>query len=141
MIEYRELMEATGYSFWSLDKVYHSNTMHEMQINADLENIDICNPYVLMFLAKQTTYHHAFWKHTAKRFTAFKNILRKNKDVRKSLRDGRFLHMLEHHFDAMNETMKSSMVFNTSGRKQEYKNMKQVIDIVKKAIEDSVDET
>lgn len=81
-------------TYHDLDVVYHSETKFEMEVNADLQGVDLCNPYVLMFLAKQTTYHHAFWPHTKKRFTAFKNILRRNRLVRKSLEDMKFYAMI-----------------------------------------------
>lgn len=130
-------LEESGIASGSLDKVYHSESMHEMEVNADLQNVDLCNPHVLLFLAKTTAYHHAFWPHTAKRFLAFKNILRKNKDVRKSLRDGKLLAMLNSHFEAMVNGHDSNRVYDTPGRRQELKNMRQVIDIVEKAIAES----
>ena len=85
----------------ALNKVYHSESMHEMEVNADLLGVDLCNPYVLLFLAKQTAYHHAFWSHTKKRFTAFKNILRRNRLVRKSLEDMKFYALISSKLDEM----------------------------------------
>ena len=134
LIEDRELENKTGLQFDVLDKVYHSESMHEMEVNADLQGVDLCNPHVLLFLAKQTTYHHAFWPHTAKRFLAFKSILRHNKNVRESLKDGKLLTMLNDHLEAMLIKYNSNRVHDTIGRRQEIKNMRQVVSIVKKAI-------
>ena len=116
-----------------LDKVYHSETMHEMEIAADLQGVDLCNPYVLFFLARETTYHHAFWPHTRKRFTAFKNILRHNKLVKESLKDMEFYTLITTEFNDMLE-YKNDLIYDTPGRKQERKNMQQVIDIVEKIL-------
>ena len=116
-----------------LDKVYHSESMHEMEVNADLLGVDLCNPYVLLFLAKQTAYHHAFWSHTKKRFTAFKNILRRNRLVRKSLEDMKFYALISGKLDEMMK-YKDHPLYSTPGRMQELKNVKQVVEIVEKAI-------
>lgn len=131
MIAEKEMMEKTGYSYSVLDKVYHSESQHEMEVNADLMGVDLCNPLVLKFLADQTTYHHAFWPHTAKRFTAFKNILRHNKYVKKSLKDKVFLEMMK---DTLDKYIKktSDPLHNVPGYRQELKNIKQVVSIVEK---------
>lgn len=123
--------------FNALDRVYHSESMHEMQVNADLQGVDLCNPYVLMFLARETTYHHAFWPHTAKRFLAFKNILRKNKDVRKSFKDGNLLAMLNIRLLVLNNSNHHSSLCDTPGQRQELKNIKEVISIVEKAMNEA----
>ena len=128
----KDIKCATGNSFEELDKVYHSSSMNEMRINADLQNVDLCNAYVLLFLTIQTAYHHAFWPHTAKRFTAFKNILRKDNAVKKSLEDGKLLNMLEELL-AYNVKEMENPLNNVPGKKQELKNIKQVISIVEGA--------
>jgi len=120
-------------TYHDLDAVYHSETKFEMEVNADLHGVDLCNPYVLMFLAKQTTYHHAFWPHTKKRFTAFKNILRRNILVRKSLEDMKFYVLISGKLDEMVKC-KDNPLYGTPGRRQELKNIKQVVEIVEKAI-------
>ena len=120
-------------SIRDLDKVYHSESMHEMEVNADLLGVDLCNPYVLLFLAEQTAYHHAFWQHTKKRFTAFKNILRRNRLVRKSLEDMKFYALISGKLDEMMK-YKDHPLRSTPGRMQELKNVKQVVEIVEKAI-------
>ena len=120
-------------SIRDLDKVYHSESMHEMEVNADLLGVDLCNPYVLLFLAEQTAYHHAFWSHTKKRFTAFKNILRRNRLVRKSLEDMKFYALISGKLDEMIK-YKDHPLYGTPGRMQELKNVKQVVEIVEKAI-------
>ena len=120
-------------SIRDLDKVYHSESMHEMEVNADLLGVDLCNPYVLLFLAEQTAYHHAFWQHTKKRFTAFKNILRRNRLVRKSLEDMKFYALISGKLDEMMK-YKDYPLYSTPGRMQELKNVKQVVEIVEKAI-------
>lgn len=123
--------------FKKLDIVYHSESMHEMEVNADLQCVDLCSLDVQLFLAKTTAYHHAFWPHTAKRFLAFKNILRHNKDVRASLRDGKLLAKLADIFSALASRYNSDSAYRMPGTKQELKNIKQVISIVKKAVAES----
>ena len=132
VLEHNELSTSTGYTCEMLDKVYHSESRHEMEVNADLQDIDLANPHVLLYLAKQTAYHHAFWPHTAKRFTAFKNILRKDNSVKKSLEDGKLLNMLEELL-AYNVKEMENPLNNVPGKKQELKNIKQVISIVEGA--------
>ena len=134
MQEHKDLKNATHYTWHMLDKVYHSESMHEMQVNADLQGVDLCNPHVLLFLAKETAYHHAYWPHTAKRFLAFKSILRRNKDVRKSLRDGIFMEMLAKHLSVVDFDIGNDLMYDTPGRKQEIKNLKQLVGIVEKAM-------
>ena len=133
MKTYNTIEENCGSSISNLDKVYHSESMHEMEVNADLLGVDLCNPYVLLFLAKQTAYHHAFWSHTKKRFTAFKNILRRNRLVRKSLEDMKFYALISSKLDEMMK-YKDHPLCSTPGRMQELKNVKQVVEIVEKAI-------
>ena len=129
----KDIERATGNSFEELDKVYHSSSMNEMRINADLQKVDLCNAYVLLFLTIQTAYHHAFWPHTAKRFTAFKNILRKDNAVKSSLEDGKLLNMLEELLAYEEVKEMEYSLNNVPGRKQELKNIKQVISIVEGA--------
>ena len=117
-----------------LDKVYHSESMHEMEVNADLLGVDLCNPYVLLFLAKQAAYHHAFWSHTKKRFTAFKNILRHNKSVKESLKDMKFYALIHGELDKMLKKYKGNSLYGIPGLKKEQKNIEQVVEIVEKAI-------
>ena len=128
-----KIEENCGSSISDLDKVYHSESMHEMEVNADLLGVDLCNPYVLLFLAKQTAYHHAFWSHTKKRFTAFKNILRRNRLVRKSLEDMKFYVLISGKLDEMMK-YKDYPLYSTPGIMQELKNIKQVVEIVEKEI-------
>ena len=133
MKTYNTIEENCGSSISNLDKVYHSESMHEMEVNADLLGVDLCNPYVLLFLAEQTAYHHAFWQHTKKRFTAFKNILRRNRLVRKSLEDMKFYALISGKLDEMIK-YKDHLLYGIPGRMQELKNVKQVVEIVEKAI-------
>ena len=132
----KKFAEKSECEYDAIIKVYHSETKCEMEVNADLMGVDLCNPYVLMFLAKETTYHHAFWPHTAKRFTAFKNVLRHNKAVRKSLRDTKFLSMIADYYKRHKLLCEYDRVRDTIGRRLELKNIKQVVDIVEKAIVD-----
>lgn len=135
MQDYHELLKSTGITGEELDKVYHSESRHEMEVNADLQGVDLANPHVLLYLAKETAYHHAFWQHTAKRFLAFKNILRYNKCVRASLKDGQLLSMINVYFDAIVACYCDDPMYDTPGHRQEMKNLKQVINIVEKARE------
>ena len=106
--------------------VYHSTTMNEMRIKADLLGVDLTNVDVLIALCSTTTYHHAFWPHTAKRFTAFKNLLRYDKGSRKAAQSKRFIDEVER---AIAEHKQKN--FNTPGYIQEKKNLEQVIKILK----------
>lgn len=133
----KKMRMLTGYEFDALDKVYHSESMHEMEINADLYGINICNPHVLFFLAKTTAYHYAFWPHTSKRFLAFKNILRKNKAVQKSLKNGILKALLDERLTALIEWSRDDPIQCISGKKQEIKNIRQIIEIINKAINEA----
>ena len=133
----KKLRMLTGYEFDALDKVYHSESRHEMEINADLQGIDLCNPYVLLFLANHTAYHHAFWPHTSKRFLAFKNILRKNKNVRRSLKDGNLQKLIDERLNILIKKLNGNSAHFTSGRKQEIKNIRQIVEIVNKAVNEA----
>ena len=134
MKTYNTIEENCGSSISNLDKVYHSESMHEMEVNADLLGVDLCNPYVLLFLAKQAAYHHAFWSHTKKRFTAFKNILRHNKSVKESLKDMKFYALICGELDEMLKKYKGNSLYGIPGLKKEQKNIEQVVNIVEKAI-------
>ena len=133
LIHSKSIESLCGCTYNDLDAVYHSETMHEMEVKADLHGVDLCNPYVLMFLAKQTAYHHAYWPHTKKRFTAFKNILRCNKSVKKSFSDMKFYALIAGMLDEMLKT-KDDPLYGTPGARQHLKNVKQVVEIVEKAI-------
>lgn len=117
----------------ALNKVYHSESMHEMVVNADLQGVDLCNPYVLLFLAEQTAYHRAFWPHTKKRFTAFKNILRRNSRVREALQDFAFYSLVVDKLKQI-ESQMINPLYSTPGGQKEIENLRQVISIVEKAI-------
>ena len=112
-----------------LDDVYHSNSMHEMKVKADLHNIDLYDKDALVFLIDATTYHHAFWPHTAKRFTAFKTLLKTMRDLPE-----------KDCFDDVVNVVKSEIAEyeadkwrrSTPGGKQEIKNLKQVLKILEK---------
>lgn len=125
-------MESGLYSYEihdGLDDVYHSNSMHEMKVKADLHNIDLYDEDALVFLIDATTYYHAYWPHTAKRFTAFKALLRTMKDLPE-----------KNYFDDVVNVVKSEIAEyeadkwrrSTPGGKQEIKNLKQVLRILEK---------
>lgn len=122
------------YEFGVLDKVYHSNTMHEMKVNADIEGVDLNDVDVLAFLIEQTAYHHAFWSHTSKRFTALKNLLRYDKNIEKASRSKCLIDRVETKLDFMESRMKNDPVYNVPGHVQEIKNYKQVLDILKRPV-------
>ena len=132
-----KIEENCSSSIRDLDKVYHSESMHEMEVNADLLGVDLCNPYVLLLLAKQAAYHHAVWSHTKKRFTAFKNILRHNKSVKESLKDMKFYALIHGELDKMLKKYKGNSLYLIPGLKKERKNIEQVVNIVEKAIAES----
>ena len=135
LVEDKVLEENAKCTLNALDSVYHSESMHEMKINADLHGVDLCNPYVLFYLACTTAYHHAFWPHTAKRFTAFKSLLRYDANIRRAiaLDDGVLWTPLMDKFKPIDSAMNSN-IYTTLGRKKQWKNLKQIIDIVEKCI-------
>ena len=108
----------------------------EMEVNADLLGVDLCNPYVLLFLAEQTAYHHAFWPHTKKRFIAFKNILRRNRQVKESLQDFAFYSLIDSKLKQL-ESQTDNPLYFTPGGSKEIENIQQVISIVEKVIAES----
>lgn len=136
MKTYNTIEENCGSSISNLDKVYHSESMHEMEVNADLLGVDLCNPYVLLFLAEQTAYHHAFWPHTKKRFIAFKNILRRNRQVKESLQDFAFYSLIDSKLKQL-ESQTDNPLYFTPGGSKEIENIQQVISIVEKSIAES----
>lgn len=117
----------------SLNDIYHSNSMHEMQVKADLYDIDLYEKDVLIFLIDTTTYHHAFWPHTAKRFTAFKALLKTMKDLP---RNRWFDEIVKNVKDKLAEYEANKWRRSIPGGKQEIKNLKQVICILKKLKKD-----
>ena len=125
-------------SYDALDKVYHSNSMYEMLVNADLMDVDLCNPFVLWYLAKQTTYHHAYWPHTAKRFVAFKNLLRHDKRIRTAIssdKDLVFWTLVADMYKRKKDDIASyPSMHNTPGAKQHFKNIEELMHIVEKCI-------
>lgn len=138
VLDHSCLESNTGSKYDSLDKVYHSRTLAEMQVTADLMGVDLCNPYVLWFLAKQTAYHHAFWPHTARRFIAFKSLLRRDKRVRAAIAsDSAFYVMLQELCDSEKNAFKGNLVYNTPGKRQQIKNLEELLSIVEKCIASS----
>ena len=121
------LINHSKYSFSDLDDIYHSTSVHEMQVKADLHAVDLADVDVLIYLIGTTTYHHAFWPHTAKRFTALKNILRHSHDLPKS-KD--FKRLKDNVKSRLDECEHGKWIKSTPGGRQEIKNIKQVLDIL-----------
>lgn len=129
-------VDSSKIDFRLVDDIYHSTSMHEMLVKADLYGIDMQQLEVLKYLANTTAYHHAFWPHTAKRFTAFKAYLRTCKD----LPDKDF-------FEDLREFVTNEMIrcevttyqeWEVPGARQETKNWKQVLDILDKLKANSI---
>lgn len=120
--------EGKKYDFSVLNQIYHSEDMHEMLMKADLYCVDMHDKIVLCYLIETTTYHDAYWPHTAKRFIAFKNVL-KQLHCLPSMPD---FNLLVNHVKDMIEFRKNYPYKNTQGRKKELKNLKQVLDILHK---------
>ena len=116
-------------SYSALDDIYHSTDMYEMKVKADMHNIDLRDPRAIIYLIDTTAYHHAFWPHTAKRFTAFKALLRSMKDL--PAIPG-FFKIVEHVNASIEEIDCQNPVMNTPGRRQELKNLQQVLSILNK---------
>ena len=117
----------------SLDWIYHSESMYEMKVKADLENIDLNDFDVLMFFVRTTTYHHAFWPHTAKRFTAFKNLLRYDKSIEESSRSKKMIHAVKAMCNQLKSDIENCPV-RAPGHRQQLKDLQQVLDILKNPV-------
>lgn len=126
------LNDETGCLFNALNDVYHSESSEEMLVKADLNCVDLKDPKVLLWLTMQTAYHQAFWPHTAKRFNAFKNILRRRKDIREAIKTNDFKDILQKYFDAFANEYQANPLWQVPGKKKQLKNLKQMLDIVKK---------
>ena len=121
--------DVSKYNYKDIDAIYHSNSMDEMKVKADLYAIDLNDVNVLLALCDTTAYHHAFWPHTAKRFTAFKNLLRYEKSIEEASRSFKFSFEVKRAIEAY-----ESEQFMTPGRRQEIKNLKQILEIVSKPV-------
>lgn len=115
--------------FDGLDDIYHSTLANEMRVKADLHNIDLSNLTVVLYLIDTTTYHCAFWPHTAKRFTAFKSLLRSMKDFPK---DPGFKEVKRAVNDSIDEILSNKWKKDLPGGRSQVKNLKQVIKILEK---------
>lgn len=118
-----------GIPYDVLDDIYHSTSADEMQVKADMHCIELDDPDVILYLIRTTTYHHAFWPHTAKRFTAFKALLRKLKTLPE---DPLFNDIKRYVKDSINEILCDRWKKDLPGCKQEVKNLKQVLKILEK---------
>ncbi len=116
-----------------LDFVYHSNSAYEMRMNADLVCVDLDDVDVLFFLICQTTYHHAYWKHTAKRFYALKQLLKSGKGIEGALASSELLSRTVRQYEhkCVKPCESYCTAYRTPGEKQLKKNFEQVIDILK----------
>ena len=121
----------------AFDKIYHSESMHEMLCKADLYGIDIADFELLSYLARTTSYHHAFWPHTKKRFYAFKNLLKHlcKKLVKEKPETIDKLHSAI--LKCLNSILSNSWQASTPGGQQEIKNLEQLIGILQHCIENS----
>ena len=118
----------TQHPYDALNDIYHSTSMHEMKVKADLHSIDLNDIDAIMFLVDQTTYHHAFWPHTAKRFVAFKNLLRTMVNLPAN---PDFQRLVDSVKTSIDERENNRWIRSTPGGKQEIKNLKQVLKILK----------
>ena len=114
-------------SYEALDDIYHSNSMDEMLVKADLHNVDLNDVVNILFLIDTTTYHHAYWQHTAKRFVAFKKLLKTLKDLPN---DSQFDWLMTRVCNTLHEHELNNFKRTTPGGKQEIKNLRQVIAIL-----------
>lgn len=111
-----------------LSDIYHSNDAHAMQIKADLYCIDLNDLDVIEYLIFNTAYHNAYWPHTAKRFTAFINILKTKKNI---VQFPGFESLLLKVKSEINRIKSSRWAITTSGGKQHIKNLKTIFNILK----------
>ena len=124
------ICNTSKYSWDALDKIYHSNTMNEMRVNADLERVDLNDIDVLMFLIDQVTYHHAFWSHTKKRFTALKTLLRNDSSIESSSRSKELYDRVMKRYNELKDDISNLAVMRTPGRRQQLKNYECVLKIL-----------
>jgi len=124
------ICNTSKYSWDALDKIYHSNTMNEMRVNADLEGVDLNDVDVLMFLIDQTTYHHAFWYHTKKRFTALKTLLRNDSSIESSSRSKELYDRVMKRYNELKDDISNLAAMRTPGQKQRLKNYECVLKIL-----------
>ena len=122
-----------GIPYDVLDDIYHSTSADEMQVKADMHCIKLDDPDVILYLIRTTTYHHAFWPHTSKRFTALKNLLRKSRSLPQSKDFSRLKKAVK---DRITEVKNNKWSIYTPGGKQQVKNLIQVLDIFKKLEKD-----
>ena len=125
--------DVSKYNYKDIDSIYHSESVDEMKVKADLYAIDLNDVNVLLALCDTTAYHHAFWPHTAKRFVAFKNLLRHEKTIEEASRSMKFSFEINRAIDSYIQEEKD-FGHLTPGRKQEIKNLKQVLEIVSKPV-------
>lgn len=111
----------------ALNDIYHSNSAHEMQVKADLHCVDLNDIEVVKFLIDTTTYHHAFWPHTAKRFVAYKALLRKSKEL---VKQKEFNSLVAYVNEEIARIQNDKWRMSIPGGKQELKNLKQVLNIL-----------
>lgn len=123
------LRNNSQYPFNVLDDIYHSDSVHELQIKADMHCVDLNDIDVLIFLIDTSAYHHAFWPHTKKRFTAVKSLLKKSHSLPQSKDFERLKRAVK---DRVIERKSSKWCIHTPGGKQEVKNLMQVLDIFNK---------
>lgn len=116
----------------AIDKVYHTETMYEMAMAADMEHVNLNDVDVLVCLIVKMVYTAAYWPHTIMRFKALKNLLRFNKSIVEASRSSR-LHsiVVEILTSAVSALDEMPGHFNTPGHRQKIKNIRQVL----KAIE------
>lgn len=122
-------IKTSTYSYDALNDIYHSTSASEMQVKADLHNVDLHDIDVIAWLLNTTAYHHAFWPHTAKRFTAFKSLLRKFKDLPSNNRFDELKRIVD---GMVNCISCDSMRMSTPGGRQQAKNLEQVRSILEK---------
>lgn len=122
------------YDWDAIDDVYHSSTMHEIKVKADLHNVDLCDPKVLFLLLQLTTYHHAFWPHTAKRFTALKNLLRYDKSIEQGSRSKWLYSKSLAKYNDLKSIYDNDSLYKTPGNRQEIANWKQALNILEQLV-------
>ena len=114
-----------------LDDIYHSTDASEMLIKADLYYISLNDEQIIEFLIDTTTYHDAFWPHTAKRFLAFKDFLKNYS----SLKIEQIDYLVSYVNAKICEIRQNKWKSSVPGGKKEMKNLQQVEKILKKLLE------
>ena len=124
----------------ALDDIYHSTSVSEIRIKADLHGIDLDDVNVLLHLIVTTVYHDAYWPHTHKRYIALKRLLRSGKGIEHASRSQELYSYVKKEYDTLLDPNNPFYYINaTLGRKQQKQNYAEILSIISKPISRKVE--